>query len=529
MTVEDFSAVEQARGLLLRPTQLGALRKRALPEGMRTLLRVAAGDEAILETAARRTGDRPEVLREACQFYVQQVLLDDASDSYRTLGANGTTPAVEIKAHYGLLMRWMHPDRNPDGWDVVFADRVTRAWNDLRTSDRRSAYDLAFAAATAVTDAEDWTGQAAPYQATRAPVLAPRPVLSPSWIPAQPASPTFALPVQARWIAGTAIASLAALLLILAWPQREQRDDFQSAIVANTPTDRPIAEAAPAPTAERVPKRGAEPSSVAAGLVASTSTSTSPGAEVSPPAGAVAGSAATRVNAIPQPLDVAVPRDNSGSLQRPDVAEPPPRPATEDQRLETLSAATLPDNEGIRTVAASELRAAPTPRAAETPEVEDSPVDALSESASAQPAGIAPANTAPVVAEEAEETVARPPNFDEASLLIGRFAHAYQKGDVDALSALFTEDARSQGGGLAQIRQAYDRLFAQTTARSISIRDIQWRVEDEHARATGKFEISQARDSQAKHSVSRGTIRFDIEQHQDRLLIARLEHVDRQR
>lgn len=121
------------------------------------------------------------------------------------------------------------------------------------------------------------------------------------------------------------------------------------------------------------------------------------------------------------------------------------------------------------------------------------------------------------------------PDFDQASLLIGRFAHAYQKGDIEALSALFTADAQSQGGGIEQIRAAYDRLFAGTTQRSISIRDIQWQVADEQARATGKFEISQARDNQAKNKISRGTIRFDIEQHADRLLIARLEHVDRGR
>jgi hypothetical protein len=40
-----------------------------------------------------------------------------------------------------LLLRWLHPDLDPCGERSVFVRRVTRAWNDLKTQDRRDAYD----------------------------------------------------------------------------------------------------------------------------------------------------------------------------------------------------------------------------------------------------------------------------------------------------------------------------------------------------------------------------------------------------
>jgi hypothetical protein len=42
-----------------------------------------------------------------------------------------------------LLLRWLHPDLDRHGERKVFATRVTRAWNDLKTPDRRAAYDQA--------------------------------------------------------------------------------------------------------------------------------------------------------------------------------------------------------------------------------------------------------------------------------------------------------------------------------------------------------------------------------------------------
>jgi hypothetical protein len=42
-----------------------------------------------------------------------------------------------------LLIKWLHPDSAREGQQSVFVNRVTLAWDDLKTPDRRVAYDHA--------------------------------------------------------------------------------------------------------------------------------------------------------------------------------------------------------------------------------------------------------------------------------------------------------------------------------------------------------------------------------------------------
>ncbi len=52
-----------------------------------------------------------------------------------------------LRRHMVLLMKWLHPDtaeQHRSAADVdrsVFASRIAAAWDDLKTDDRRSAYD----------------------------------------------------------------------------------------------------------------------------------------------------------------------------------------------------------------------------------------------------------------------------------------------------------------------------------------------------------------------------------------------------
>jgi DnaJ-class molecular chaperone len=41
-----------------------------------------------------------------------------------------------------LLLRWLHPDVDPQGERAVFTQKVTRAWSDLKTDESRAAYDM---------------------------------------------------------------------------------------------------------------------------------------------------------------------------------------------------------------------------------------------------------------------------------------------------------------------------------------------------------------------------------------------------
>ncbi len=135
------SALKIAVDLMNVPSHVHSARSIALPEGVSCLLAIVAGDEKVLEEAVQATGRSPEFVKEAAAFYIEQILLQLDADSYRILGAGPQATSTELRANMALLVRWLHPDHDPDGMRVVYVSRVTGAWNDLKTEERRAAYD----------------------------------------------------------------------------------------------------------------------------------------------------------------------------------------------------------------------------------------------------------------------------------------------------------------------------------------------------------------------------------------------------
>jgi hypothetical protein len=147
--MEDAAALSAALVLARKPAAIRAHRKAPLPAGMTFLLEIAAGEARSIELAFRSTGQTEAVLQSAAEFFIEQVLLHRSSDSYRVLGCNPDASSSVLRRNMALLMKILHPDVAPNGTgDVridrsVFAHRVAQAWEDLKTDDRRSAYDLA--------------------------------------------------------------------------------------------------------------------------------------------------------------------------------------------------------------------------------------------------------------------------------------------------------------------------------------------------------------------------------------------------
>ena len=136
-------ALRLAIDLLHVPSRVRQARVDPLPEGVAFLLRIAAGDSTAMREATRTT-DRPtEVIRDAAAFFIEQILLAAQSDSYRVLGASPSATPSELRHNMASLMKWLHPDSARDGPQSVFVKRVTMAWDDLKTPERRAAYDHA--------------------------------------------------------------------------------------------------------------------------------------------------------------------------------------------------------------------------------------------------------------------------------------------------------------------------------------------------------------------------------------------------
>lgn len=109
------------------------------PAGLGRLLWLANGSPEALEAEVHRTGARPQELRNAARFYVQQWCLARGADPCRVLGVEPDAAQEQIKEHYRLLMRLFHPDRGAgrETWTDHYASRINEAWAVLsRTPDR---------------------------------------------------------------------------------------------------------------------------------------------------------------------------------------------------------------------------------------------------------------------------------------------------------------------------------------------------------------------------------------------------------
>ena len=121
-----------------------------MPRGVTFLLEVAAGESESLRNASALTGRTEANLKNAAGFFIEQVLLSETADNYRVLGSKPESPHGELRRHMALIMRWLHPDIvSSDGmvWRLdrgLYAGRVTKAWEAIKTEDRRASYDASF-------------------------------------------------------------------------------------------------------------------------------------------------------------------------------------------------------------------------------------------------------------------------------------------------------------------------------------------------------------------------------------------------
>lgn len=128
------------------PSLVRHVRTEPLPDGVPLLLRIAAGDPEAEQTALALVDRSLADIQEAAAFFIEQILFAPESSSYRVLGASPEASAAELRRNMALLMRWLHPDTEGQDERRVFAGRVSAAWEDLKTPERRAAYDSRMAA-----------------------------------------------------------------------------------------------------------------------------------------------------------------------------------------------------------------------------------------------------------------------------------------------------------------------------------------------------------------------------------------------
>ena len=139
--MQTGEALRVAIDIVQAPSRVHHARTSPLPGGVVEVLEIAAGDEALIARIAHETGRAPSLVVEAATFFIEQVLLYPEADSYRMLGATPLAPSAELRRNMALLMRWLHPDLMKCAERSVFANRISNAWDSLKTADRRVSYD----------------------------------------------------------------------------------------------------------------------------------------------------------------------------------------------------------------------------------------------------------------------------------------------------------------------------------------------------------------------------------------------------
>jgi hypothetical protein len=105
-----------------------------IPPDIIELMRIAAAHPQACDSAASRTGEAQQVLIDAARFYLQQALFRKEADCYRILGVEPSASRVTARSHMRWLLQWLHPDRNNNSWDAMYAERVLNAWHQVSSA-----------------------------------------------------------------------------------------------------------------------------------------------------------------------------------------------------------------------------------------------------------------------------------------------------------------------------------------------------------------------------------------------------------
>jgi hypothetical protein len=119
------------------------------------------------------------------------------------------------------------------------------------------------------------------------------------------------------------------------------------------------------------------------------------------------------------------------------------------------------------------------------------------------------------------------PGSRDANRLLGQLSRAYEDGDVQGMRALFATDAQGPAGNLDSILADYRRVFSDSSARSLAMRDVSWFVSGETFTIVATFEASVTSGRAGRVRKTRGDLRLDLRRGGDRWQIFRMQHGDR--
>lgn len=500
-----IAALEQALSFLSRTDLIAAARQQTLPNGITELLKISSGDNETLLAAQESSRHSQEDIRHAAEFYVQQILFSPNSDHYRVLGVNPDDAEAKIKLHYRLLVRWLHPDKNSSDWEVVFSERINRAWHALRTPERRRQYD------------EQLAGER-PFNKNSMPSREIKPA---QWRDSR----TDARFLSARTIkrlpmAVLSLLGIGALLALVLFSQMQP--NLEPSVIASNDSMPPALVSTSAPLA---------------GTFASESAR-----QTTPTQAAIT---STQNNNITEPVTKPLPEENLNTPQR--VLAPEPAPVIIALQTNPPPAA-LPKVpvKKPELVAVAEKKQKPTEKSIVKPNMSSVPMPVTTiGSEDKVKSRLSRQNKAALAKTNREEsavktvTAARLSNSAAAVNLpavqkdiasdasvkqfLQRFSRVYSEGDYFALHNLFTKDLSIVGAAPQRtVLRSYRQLFENSQSRAIALDHVTWLTNDENIVVIASYEAQIVPLGKAELQSSRGDIRLDLRMENGQLRIVRL-------
>lgn len=493
-------AIGQALELVAAPAGLQQARSRDFPEDVTQMLRLVAGDAGTLEQAVIESNETEESVREAAEFFVLQVCFTPGIDSYRVLAANREDAISRIREHYRLLVRWLHPDRNPDAWQTVYLDRVNKAWRDLRNPDERAEYDRLGPDHEAAEDAAPVNQM--PMGTVAAASIA---VGSGKRVSARTMR-------QLPAVVLSGLVGLAVVVLGLMYADYEADHRARQALAVGA-----FEQADPVP--DKPPVR-AMPS--VRDEMESTPNPTDPASAAG--ASDILQSAADLAASVSEPMPAPGVDQGTQSFAN-DRADIPVAEPVKAAEVAPLAAATIEADASSGGGEASPESASPVVQTVANPverrqNASAQVVEPATPIASELTSGIGP-GVAPVAAPGNRMD---PMPGDAVDRLLEKFRVAYDEGNLIDLMALFTRDARNIVAGSKLLADDYRELFASSSARALSLTDMSWWREGEQIVVIARFDAAIKPSGRLRARRIGGDIRFELRREDGEVRIARIRH-----